>query len=58
MGHRTSLTDKSCKLWKIFQMTKDVSKNILFVLYLTHLLVGSQISGMGIDRLNCGFFQK
>ncbi|RHD53012.1 hypothetical protein DW791_02460 [Bacteroides fragilis] len=34
MGHRTSLTDKSCKLWKIFQMTKDVSKNILFVLYL------------------------
>lgn len=22
----------------------------------THLLVGSQISGMGIDRLNCGFF--
>ncbi|RGL04472.1 hypothetical protein DXC86_06380 [Bacteroides fragilis] len=34
MGHRTSLTDKSCKLWKIFQMTKNVSKNILFVLYL------------------------
>ncbi|MBW9276590.1 hypothetical protein FDF36_01995 [Bacteroides fragilis] len=34
MGHRISLTDKSGKLWKIFQMTKNVSKNILFVLYL------------------------
>lgn len=57
MGHRTSLTDKSCKLWKIFQMTKNVSKNILFRSIFKHICwLEAKFPAWGIDRLNCGFF--
>lgn len=52
MGHRTSLTNKSAKLWKIFQMTKNMSKNILFALYLNAIYwVENKFPAWGIDKL-------